>query len=73
MSDETQEVSEAAEGQGEASELSAVLYALGVTDEWHVESIKEVAMRRFNVKKTRRPHIKQILDDAFEQLREYGR
>jgi hypothetical protein len=38
-------------------------------DEWRVENIKETAMNRFNVKKSRRKYIKRILDDAFDQLK----
>ena len=54
----------------EDSELKQLMRALGITDEWVVENIKEVAMNRFNVKKSRRHHIKKILDDAFEQLKQ---
>ena len=53
----------------EDSELKQLMAALDITDEWVIENIKEVAMNRFNVKKTRRKHIKRILDDAFEQLK----
>jgi DNA-directed RNA polymerase sigma subunit (sigma70/sigma32) len=57
------------EARSDESELSALLSALGVTDEWRVDEIKETAMNRFKVKNSRRAHIRQILDDAFEQLK----
>ncbi len=50
----------------EADELKKLL---GITSDWEIENIKEVAMNRFNVKKGKRSAIKRILDDAFEQLR----
>ncbi len=51
-------------------EADELLKITGITSDWVIEHIKEVAMNRFNVKKSRRTHIKRILDDAFEQLRE---
>lgn len=44
------------------------LMQLGVTDAWRIENIKETAIARFNVKGSRKQHIKRILDDAFNQL-----
>lgn len=73
MSTGTQKQDKTEMARREASELNVLLSALGVTDEWRVENIKETAMNRFNVKKTKRQHIKRILDDAFEQLKEYDR
>lgn len=50
------------------NDLETALKNLGVTDAWRLENIKNTAMSRFKVKKSRRPHIKRILDDAFQQL-----
>ncbi len=50
----------------EADELKKLM---GITSDWEIENIKDTAMNRFNVKKGKRPAIKRILDDAFEQLR----
>ncbi len=51
-------------------EAAELMKKMGITSDWVIENIKEVAMSRFNVKKSKRPHIKRILDDAFEQLKE---
>lgn len=56
-----------------ASEFKALLSAMGVTDEWRIENIKESAMNRCNVKKSRRAHVRRVLDCAFEQLKAHDR
>ena len=53
-------------------EIADFLEALGINDEWVIENIKETAMNRFCVRKTRRKHIKRILDEAFNLLLEEG-
>ena len=53
----------------EQTEMHQLMSALGITDEWVIENIKEVAMNRHNVKKSRRKHIKMILDEAFDLLK----
>lgn len=58
--------------EGSKSELNDLLVALGVTDEWRVDNIKETAMNRHSPKKSKRPYIKKILDEAFELLKQEG-
>ena len=67
MCDDDIKANQAADAQ---STLTDMLAALGITPEWEIENIKENSMNRFNVKKSRRSKIKQILDDAFQQLLE---
>jgi len=54
----------------EEIEADELFREMGITSDWEVENIKDVAMNRFNVKKSKRPHIKRILDDAFQQLKD---
>lgn len=56
--------------QKENEEMQRFMFAFGNTPLDTLEHIKEVAMNRFNVKRSRRAHIRQILDDAFVQLKE---
>ena len=51
-------------------EMDKIVRSLGVSDDWRVENIKDVAMNRYNVKKSKRPSIKRILDMAFDMLKE---
>ncbi len=53
----------------EKTELDELLEAFGVTPTFIVENIKQAAMNRCKVKKSRRPHIKRILDEAFRELK----
>jgi len=57
----------------EQREADGLFKLMGITSDWEIENIKEVAMNRFNVKAGKRPHIKRILDDAFQQLKEKGK
>ena len=43
---------------------------LGIISDENLEMVKDVAMNRYNVKASRRVHIKEILDDAFIQVME---
>jgi len=54
----------------EELEADELMREMGITSDWEIENIKDVAMNRFNVKKGKRPAIKRILDDAFQQLKE---
>jgi len=54
----------------EQIEADELIQLMGITSDWVVENIKETAMNRFNVKNGKRPHIKRILDDTFQQLKE---
>jgi len=54
---------------GEKTELDILLEQLGVNDEWKVENIKEVAMNRHSVKKSKRKFVKVVLDEAFNLLK----
>ena len=54
---------------GEKTELDILLEQLGANDEWKVENIKEVAMNRHSVKKSKRKFVKVVLDEAFNLLK----
>lgn len=53
-------------------ESKEILEASGMgeifTSKWRVSNIKETAMNRCNVKKSRRPHIRRVLDEAFHLM-----
>lgn len=52
------------------SETHELFKAMGITDEWRIENIKDTAMARCNVAKGKRPHIRRVLDEAFTLLRQ---
>ncbi len=57
---------------GSGAEWGRIYAALEVTPEWELENIKQTAMARNPSKKGRQPHIKKILDEAFNLLAEHA-
>ncbi len=55
--------------RSEESELSELLASLVITEKWRLANIKETAMNRCNIKKSRRSHVLKVLDEAFALLK----
>jgi hypothetical protein len=49
-------------------ELNKIVEYFGIDDAYLIDDAKETAMNRFNVKKSKRPAIKRILDESFNIL-----
>jgi hypothetical protein len=52
------------------AEMDNLIEACGMTSEWQIDTIKETAMNRCTVKKSKRVFTKRVLDEAFSLLRE---
>ena len=61
-----------ASNAGLGAEWDELVAAFGITPKERIEMLKDTAMARHNVKKSRQKHIRRILDEAFELLEEYA-